>query len=258
MINNTAEYEKMHAVEGHHWWYKNLHRLTLEALSSEVQLPFDAAILDAGCGTGGTMLALQAAGFTHVEGFVLSDDAVRFCQQHGLQACKGDLRLIGTQYPGRLFDAVISHDNLYFLSPPEQERYFADVALLLKPGGRLIMNAPINPAFAGTHDLAVGIRERLSPEQLISLSLGAGLSVKGCWVWPFVLSSVIWLVRSTQRLKMRLGASPQSPESDVSLPPPWVNRALLMVCRLDARLFKKPWWGSSCFLVAVKAEHGSL
>jgi hypothetical protein len=54
---------------------------------------------------------------------------------------------------------------------------------------------------------------------------------------------------------MRWGASQQSPESDVALPPPWVNRALLMVCRLDARLLKKPWWGSSCFLVAEKSEH---
>ena len=135
------------------------------------------------------------------------------------------------------------------------QRYFAEVALLLKPRGRLIMNAPINPAFAGTHDLAVGIRERFSPEQLISLSVGAGLRVKRCWVWPFVLSSAIWLVRSTQRLKMRFGASQQSPESDVSLPPPWINRALLLVCRLDARLFTSPWWGSSCFLVAEKSEH---
>jgi len=255
MINSTAEYEKMYAVEGCHWWYCNLHRLTLEALTKDMQLPFDAAILDAGCGTGGMILALQAAGFNNIEGFDLSDDAVRFCQQHGLKACMGDLRLIGTQYQGRLFDVVISHDNLYFLTPADQQRYFAEVALLLKPSGRLIMNAPINPAFAGTHDLAVGIRERLSTEQLISLSVGAGLSVKRCWVWPFVLSSAIWLVRSTQRLKMRLGASQQSPESDVALPPPWVNRALLMVCQLDARLFKKPWWGSSCFLVAEKAAH---
>jgi SAM-dependent methyltransferase len=255
MINSTAEYEKMYAVEGRHWWYGNLHRLTLEALTKDMQLPLDAAILDAGCGTGGMILALQAAGFTNIEGFDLSDDAVRFCQQHELKACKGDLRLIGTQYQGRLFDVVISHDNLYFVPPADQQRYFAEVALLLKPRGLLIMNAPINPAFAGRHDLAVGIRERLSPEQLISLSVGAGLSVKRCLVWPFVLSSAIWLVRSTQRLKMRFGESQQSPKSDVSLLPPWINRALLMVCRLDARLFTRPWWGSSCFLVAEKSEH---
>jgi SAM-dependent methyltransferase len=255
MMNNSAEYEKMQAAEGSHWWYKNLHRLTVEALTSDVQLPFDASILDAGCGTGGMMLALQAAGFTNVEGFDLSDNAVGFCEQHRLKVSKGDLRLMGAQYQGRLFDVVVSHDTICYLSNTEQQRYFADVALLLKPCGRLIMNTPINPAFAGTHDLAVGIRERLSPEQLISLSVGAGLSVKRCWVWPFVLSSAIWLVRSTQRLKMRFGASQQSPKSDVSLPPPWINRALLMVCRLDARIFTRPWWGSSCFLVAEKSEH---
>ena len=252
---NSAEYEKMQAAEGSHWWYKNLRRLTLEALTSDVQLPFDAFILDAGCGTGGMMMALQAAGFTNVEGFDLSDNAVGFCEQHRLKVSKGDLRLMGTQYQGRLFDVVVSHDTICYLSNTEQQRYFADVALLLKPGGRLIMNAPINPAFAGTHDLAVGIRERSSPEQLISLSVGAGLSVKRCWVWPFVLSSAIWLVRSTQRLKMRFGASQQSPESDVSLHPQWINHALLMLCRLDARMFTRPWWGSSCFLVAEKSEH---
>jgi cyclopropane fatty-acyl-phospholipid synthase-like methyltransferase len=204
MMNNSAEYEKMQAAEGSHWWYKNLHRLTLEALTSDVQLTFDASILDAGCGTGGMMLALQAAGFTHVEGFDLSDNAVGFCEQHRLKVSKGDLRLMGTQYQGRLFDVVVSHDTICYLSNTEQQRYFADVALLLKPGGRLIMNAPINPAFAGTHDLAVGIRERLSPEQLISLSVGAGLSVKRCChhksAYELVLAS-----QPTQRPSGRTG-----------------------------------------------------
>lgn len=251
MINNRAEYEKMHAVEAHHWWYQNLHRLTLQAIRDELHMPLNASILDAGCGTGGQMVALRQAGYTNAEGFDLSADAVGFCQQHGLQVEPGDLRQIGHQFHGRQFDVIVSHDNLYFLTPDEQQRYFHAVAQLLKPGGALVMNAPVYCAFAGMHDVAVGIQERSSPSQLRTLSEAAGLRVQRLHLWPMTLSTAIFVVRLWQRLKLRWGAN-QAVTSDVSLPPSWLNAILGMVCRLDDVLFKRPWWGSSCFLVCQK------
>jgi 2-polyprenyl-3-methyl-5-hydroxy-6-metoxy-1,4-benzoquinol methylase len=253
MINNRIEYEKMHAVESHHWWYQNLHRLTLQAIRDELQMPLNASILDAGCGTGGQMVALRQAGYNNAEGFDLSADAVGFCQQHGLRVMPGDLRQIGHQFLGRQFDVIVSHDNLYFLTTDEQQEYFHAVAQLLKPGGALVMNAPVYRAFAGMHDVAVGIQERSSPSQLRTLSESAGLFVHQLHLWPMTLSSAILLVRLWQTLKLRWGSS-QAVTSDVSLPPAWLNRILSGICRLDDVLYKRPWWGSSCFLVCTKIK----
>jgi SAM-dependent methyltransferase len=253
MINNRAEYEKMHAVESHHWWYQNLHRLTLKAIRDELQMPLNASILDAGCGTGGQMVALREAGYTNAEGFDLSADAVGFCQQHGLRVVHGDLRQIGHQFLGRQFDVIVSHDNLYFLTPDEQQHYFHALAQLLKSGGALVMNAPVYRAFAGMHDVAVGIQERSSPSQLRTLSETAGLRVHQLHLWPMTLSSAIFVVRLWQRLKLRWGAN-QEVMSDVSLPPSWLSSILGGVCRLETWLLKRSWWGSSCFLVAKKTS----
>jgi hypothetical protein len=64
------------------------------------------------------------------------------------------------------------------------------------------------------------------------------------------LSSAIFVVRLWQRLKLRWGAS-RAVTSDVSLPPAWLNAVLGAICRIDAWLFKRPLWGSSCFLIAL-------
>lgn len=251
MINNRVEYEKMHAVEAHHWWYQNLHQLTLKAIRDDLQMPLNTGILDAGCGTGGQLVALRNAGYTHAEGFDLSADAVGFCQQHGLRVVPGDLRQISHQFSGRQFDVIVSHDNLYFLTPDEQQQYLNEVAQLLKPGGALVMNVPVYQAFAGMHDLAVGIQKRSNPKLLRSMSEASGLRVRQLHLWPMSLSTVIFLARMWQRVKLRWGSNPEV-SSDVSLPPAWLNSCLGVVCRMDALLFKRPWWGSSCFMVSQK------
>ena len=54
-----AEYERMHAVEDRMWWYRGLRKLARGLL--EQALNRSAAtgpVLDAGCGTGGMLVAL--------------------------------------------------------------------------------------------------------------------------------------------------------------------------------------------------------
>jgi hypothetical protein len=113
------------------------------------------------------------------------------------------------------------------------------------------MNAPVYRAFAGMHDVAVGIQERASPTQLRTLSDTAGLQVHRLRLWPFSLSVPIFAVRQWQRLKLLSAGNPEV-VSDVSLPPAWLNRCLGGVCQIESLLFKRPWWGSSCFIVCQK------
>jgi len=164
----------------------------------------------------------------------------------------GDMRQISHQFSGRQFDVIVSHDNLYFLTPDEQQQYFNEVAQLLKPGGALVMNVPVYQAFAGMHDLAVGIQKRSNPNFLRIMSEASGLRVRQLHLLPMSLSTVIFLVRMWQRLKLRWVSDPEI-VSDVSLPPAWLNSCLGAICRMDALLFKRPWWGSSCLMVSQKA-----
>src|SRR4051812_18027322 len=60
---DAVEYEKMAAVEDAMWWYGGL-RANLAALAGigqEERGRGDAVLLDAGCGTGGTLRALHTA-----------------------------------------------------------------------------------------------------------------------------------------------------------------------------------------------------
>ena len=81
MIGKQYEYEAMARCEKELWWYKSLHELTLskiKAYSSSKELN----ILDAGCGTGGFLAKLENEGYTNVQGFDLSEDAVKYASSN--------------------------------------------------------------------------------------------------------------------------------------------------------------------------------
>ena len=57
-------YERMAEVEEHHWWFAS-RRDIVEKILGRLGLPKDAAILEAGCGTGGNFPILARHGQVH-------------------------------------------------------------------------------------------------------------------------------------------------------------------------------------------------
>lgn len=101
MLTTKYEYEKMARVEQKLWWYRALHEMVFDVLQEYTE-DQSVRIIDAGCGTGGLMLYLKERGYSNIEGFDLSADAVEFCLQRGLKAVQDNLTNIGRRYLGRV------------------------------------------------------------------------------------------------------------------------------------------------------------
>ncbi|MEO6597190.1 MAG: class I SAM-dependent methyltransferase, partial [Planctomycetota bacterium] len=234
-------------VEGALWWYRGLHHLVLDAIRAHGP-GTEKDILDAGCGTGGLSLFLRAHGYRRIRGFDLSADAVAWCRERDLDVQPGNLTDIGSLYPDRSADVIVSNDTLCYLDHAQQEDVVRQCAAVLRPGGLLILNLPALRAFAGIHDVSVGLRERFSRTDTRRLLRDPWFEVVRECYWPFVLAPMIYATRAAQRRVMRRDAN-FVVQSDISLPPPWLNRTLLALTRAENSLLRKKPFGSSLFLI---------
>jgi 2-polyprenyl-3-methyl-5-hydroxy-6-metoxy-1,4-benzoquinol methylase len=247
MIDTRREYEVMAEVESNHWWYRILHSLVLESIERELMSP-NIHILDAGCGTGGLIHSLKAAGYRQVKGFDLSPIAVDICQKKGFDVQLGSLNDIATIQAPAKFDVIISNDTLYYLSADQQSAFFKNANMRLNRGGLLIMNMPALAAFRGTHDRAVGILHRFNRLEVKELIKSAGFETLTLRYWPLSLSPAIFIVRSWQRL-IYDPASLIKPLSDLKSHSVLLNSLLCRLIRLEIRLARNTPFGSSLFTV---------
>lgn len=247
MLDRHDEYDRMAECEHAHWWYRALHERTLEAIRQRFG-DQPVRILDAGCGTGGLMMFLREKGLSQIEGFDLSDGAVRYCLERGLKAQTLNLRQIGQSYPAQGFDVIVSNDTLYFLDGPEREDFVNSANTLLAPGGLLIFNAPANALFSGVHDRAVGIARRFRRADISAMNAAGLMTEVKNGYWPFLLSPLILVVRTWQRIGLATGLIREI-RSDVSMPSPALNRLFLGLCRWEQRVLGLAPFGSSLFVV---------
>ena len=244
------EYEAMRDTEDSLWWYRILNKLCLTAIQKRFpdRAPGDLEILDAGCGTGGLMRYLIARGFTKIRGFDLSDVAVELATESGLDVVKLDLREGPTRYRDTRFDVVISNEVLYYLGADERGPTLAGYRSLLAPGGQMIMNLAAGMKYQGTHDVAVGISDRVEPRQFRSVIESAGFQIQKEKRWPLFLAPAIYLTRAMQRRRLAAGLKPEEVESDVKPMHPIPNGVFYALARLST-LWPWPSAGSSVFYV---------
>jgi SAM-dependent methyltransferase len=248
MLDRPEEYAKMAEAEGTLWWYRALHHLVLAALDKHSPGK-RVSILDAGCGTGGLMLFLRDRGYANVRGLDLSESAVAFCRQRGLDVRQGDLARVGELSAAGDADAIVSNDTMCYFDEAGQAGVVGQFARILKPGGLLVMNLPALRAFGGIHDVSVGIRKRFSRKDTGRLLDHAQFELLEETYWPFFASPLIYAARLAQRIKMRRNPGFEV-RSDVELPPAWVNRLLGGVTLAENRLLRRKPFGSSLFLAA--------
>ena len=105
------------------------------------QLPAGGRVLDLACGTGRIAVPLTRRGFD-VAGFDISQRALAVAQEALPDADlrRGDMREL--PWEDATFDAVINLWTAfgYFETPADDRRALAEIARVLKPGGRFVLD----------------------------------------------------------------------------------------------------------------------
>ena len=236
MLNRKQEYEKMAEVEMDHWWYQTLHKKVFDVFKF-MHYTKDISVLDAGCGTGGLLMKMQMSGYSNIFGFDVSNDAVSYCTEHGLIVKSCNLVDVKDAFPEKNFDVIISNDTMYFLEMNQIINFISDCNEILNTGGVIICNMPALKKFSGIHDISVGIKHRFSKKDIAKYFNNESFAIVEETYWPLLLSPVILLVRTIQRIKIKLSSDIKI-KSDIGMPLNWINNILIKICVWDVSHLK--------------------
>jgi SAM-dependent methyltransferase len=144
----TDEFQALVNYDEHHWWYCGRRRV-LHAALGKLELPANALVLDAGCGSGRTMDELRAYGRVH--GFDLSEEGVEHARGRGHRDVHV-ARLEQIPYPDETFDVVTCLDVVEHT--PDDVRSLRELLRVVRPRGYLVVTVPAYQLLWSSHDVA--------------------------------------------------------------------------------------------------------
>jgi SAM-dependent methyltransferase len=186
-------------------------------------------VLDAGCGTGGALLALQRYG--QAAGFDFSPLAVGFCRQRGLTATALG-SVTDVPFADQRFDVVTSFEVLYHANVPDDLTALREFRRVLRPGGVLLLRLPAFEWLRSSHDAMVHTRRRYTRGEVRRALVAAGFRPARV---TYANSLLFPAVAGLRLLQRALGRS-ASKASDVQETPPLLNLLLLAVLALEGKL----------------------
>ena len=253
MLINYDEYRAMYKAEEKLWWYKVLHEKVLKEIKNKFGENKQIEILDAGCGTGGLMSFLLKNGYHNIQGFDYSIDAVSFCNERRLAVQQIDIIDFENIFGDNIFDVIINNDVVYQFENSVIRTIFSTFQRKLATNGIVITNNNAFNVFYGTHDIAVGGKQRFSLSDFVNILDGTSLEIIYYSYWSWILSPLILTVRLVQQLQLKFNLIDlKKIKSDVSIPSNFINNFLYRIVKVEEKLQKKGFFGSSLFLVLNK------
>jgi ubiquinone/menaquinone biosynthesis C-methylase UbiE len=245
----AEEYENIFKQEEAHWWYRSMRDLVCRILKRFAMLKDSSAIiLDAGCGTGGTLRSLKKK-FPRLIliGIDYSPIALNYCR-NGFSLLRASVDSL--PFDKESIDAVVCLDVLYHLNVSNDLKALREMNRILKRGGYVFIHLPAFEFLRGRHDKVVLTRERYTIEKLRGRMQGAGFKIIRCsyrhmFLFPFIYGKRIMENRFFK------GAE----GSDLKPLPSLLNNVLKFVSYSENRMleyFNLPF-GSSVLCLARKS-----
>jgi len=221
------------------------------ALLAAAEIRPPARVLDAGCGSGALLDALEWKGYT-VWGLDISRKALERIDRGSRTLIQADLTRCKPPEIGP-FDAILLLDVIEHL---DDER----VALrtlngLLKPGSLAIVSVPARPDLFSEFDRVQGHRRRYTPDSFASVFDDTGFEVLQILWWGYLM--VPFLLFQRRRPKSRPGDFPHAIYKRYLKLPPWpVDRLmdLAMAWEQSRTLRKRNRTGTSLIALAARSS----
>jgi SAM-dependent methyltransferase len=250
MLNSSEEeFRMMYQAEEKLWWYRILHEKILQEIQQEFASKKDISIFDIGCGTGGLLTFLRTNGYQNLQGIDYSDASIHFSKLRDLTVQKVSIDDIKTVFQDNKFDVIICNDVFYCLDKPQIINAFQNISNLLNTNGLFLSNNNSFDIFYGTHDIAVGGKWRFTLKEFQQFSSQSALKIQYHSYWTWMLSPLVLAIRISQQIQLKLGFIDTSKlVSDVSIPPNWLNETFYQIVKLEEKILKSGFFGSSLFL----------
>ncbi|HEX3689367.1 MAG TPA: class I SAM-dependent methyltransferase [Solirubrobacteraceae bacterium] len=213
------------AVDEHHWWYRGRRRV-IRAELDRLPLPAGARVLDAGCGSGRTLVELASYG-GEVSGIELNTDAAELARGRGLGEVKVG-RLEELPWDDAAFDLITCLDVIEHV--PDDVVALAELRRVARPGGWLLVTVPAYQALWSRHDEANHHYRRYSRASLRMSARSAGWQIERVSSFNSLLLAPAAAVRLAQR-RMR---AQNGHRNDLDLGPAWLNDVLERPLALEA------------------------
>ena len=173
MMEHT--YPILFRVEQSHWWHIGRRKIIASFVADICRRVTDRRprILDVGCGTGANLLMLSNYGDT--EGVDVSEDALAFCRERGLENVK-----LGAAeelpYDDDTFDLVTALDVVEHLD--DDLAGLREMRRVLRPGGRVLLFVPTFMFLWGLQDDVSHHRRRYRMPELQRVLEQAGFEIE--------------------------------------------------------------------------------
>jgi SAM-dependent methyltransferase len=190
-------YPIMFRVEQSHWWYTGRRKILADFIEDICRRVTGRRprILDVGCGTGANLLMLSEYG--DAEGVDISEDALAFCRERGLEKVK-----LGAgeelPYDDGTFDLVTAFDVVEHMD--DDLAGLREMRRVLRPGGRVLLFVPTFMFLWGVQDDISNHRRRYRLPQLRRVLEQAGFEIERTTYANITFFLPILLMRKLMRL----------------------------------------------------------
>lgn len=190
-------YPIMFRVEQSHWWYTGRRKILADFVEKICRQVTDRRpkILDVGCGTGANLLMLSKYG--DAEGVDISEDALAFCRERGLDK----VRLGAGEklpYADGTFDLVTAFDVVEHMD--DDLAGLREMRRVLRPGGRALLFVPTFMFLWGLQDDVSNHRRRYRLPELRRVLEQAGFEIERTSYANITFFLPILFVRKLMRL----------------------------------------------------------